>query len=177
MRVLAKATAALLFLTSLAGAQTNETQTIWSGKVGNWYLGAHERGGAFSHCSAVASYHGGHYVALSVGQSFAWSLGLSNGNWRLSPGARYPVRLSVDGGRRHDFDALARGDRIVEIHLPDDLVLFRQFKLGEVLVVESQRETFRFNLTDSAKVLEYLNECARMAGGAASNPFGTPTRN
>ncbi|GMG85258.1 hypothetical protein LNKW23_44750 [Paralimibaculum aggregatum] len=142
-------------------------------RLGNWQGGAYsdDRTGAFSHCAASARYRSGITLLFSVTRERSWSMGVSSPDWRLRPGATYPIRYRVDGGAVHDAAALARSPVLAQVMLPASERLFLSFRKGRMLRIAAAGRVLEFRLDGTARLLTALLGCARrFAGTGGGDP-------
>lgn len=135
---------------------------VWARDLYGWNIGAYtnDQTGRFNHCAAGTSYRSGIDLYFAIGGNFSWSMSLGNTSWRLQEGSQHPIRYQVDNGPVINGTARVIGERVVEIELLDSRALFQLFKIGRVLHVEAQGQSFGFNLTNSSKALDAALNCA-----------------
>jgi hypothetical protein len=154
----------LLFWTSYANAAGPQPPM---GKVGNWQTGAYtnDATGAFSHCVGGTNYLGGIYFAVSVNRNFQWSLGFAHQSWQLTPGQTIPVDLTFDN--RSQFHVFARVllPHFVEVQMPNDSQLIRQFRQATMMTAFTSGNLFQFNLLNTSQLLPVLVNCVRQKLG------------
>ncbi len=143
-------------------AGTASAEKIVNVNSGSWKGGAYTNNatGRFSHCAANARYKSGIALFFSVTRTRQWSMGFANSHWELSPGNKYPVRFQVDGGPILKGVALAKTQKMVQVHLPANNRLFRHFKVGGTLKVAAGSKVMRFNLSGANRMLAKLYRCA-----------------
>lgn len=135
-------------------------------RFGAWYAGAYtnDQTGQFSHCAANASYNSGITLFLSVNSNFGWSMGFANRTWSLPVGQNIPITYVVDNYAPRSASARVINKDMVIVLLPDDVGLFQQFRIGNILRVNTGSNTSEFRLTGTANLLNVLLNCARTRG-------------
>jgi len=171
----------LRFFTAIAlgmAALPASAERIRTVEIGSWLGGAYtnDRSGEFTHCAASASYKSGIIVTFSISRGLLWSMSFSNKAWRLNRNSSFEIAFTIDDmtpifaqARAIDYDAII-------VRLEDSAELFRRFQQGQMLKVATAKTLFRFNLTDTARLLPVLLSCAQNRGApavadATTNPF------
>lgn len=173
--MLSLARAAVLIALALAVTPARAA-TLETFNIGGWVGGAYsnDRTGEFSHCAVSIPYRSGIVLLFSVGRNLTWSMGLSNAQWRLTPGAEYDLTYYIDGGA----SVLARGRALnpvlIEVPLSNSTALFDDFRRGRVLTVLSAGATFTFSLKNSGKALAATLECTQRYVGRIAPPPQDP---
>jgi hypothetical protein len=139
--------------------------------VGNWNGGAftNDQTGAFSHCSAAASYANG--VSLIVGQNVAgnWLLGFGSPAFHLNQGETFPIDVTFDGQTQfHLFGTAVSANLVISI-LPGSTTI-EQFKKAHLMVAVAKGVTLQFSLDSTGKLLPIIGNCVTKVktGGLAS---------
>ncbi|MEM7429488.1 MAG: hypothetical protein AAF441_25730 [Pseudomonadota bacterium] len=161
--IIRRSVAALAVTFALAAsAGTASAEKIANVNSGSWKGGAYTNNatGQFSHCAANARYKSGIALFFSVTRKRQWSMGFANSHWELSPGNKYPVRFQVDSGPILKGVAMAKTQKMVQVHLPANNRLFRHFKVGGTLKVAAGSKVMRFNLNGTNRMLSKLYRCA-----------------
>ena len=129
--------------------------------VGNWKGGAFtdDKSGAFSHCAASASYQNGIVFLVSVGQDYSWTLGFAHENWKLKPGAGFPLALTFDGQAAINVQGLPIGANLVKVSMPANSALIGQFRKAKVMTAFAQGQLIQLNLTQTGQLLPSLANC------------------
>lgn len=129
---------------------------------GNWRGGAYsnDRSGRFSHCAASVRYKSGILLLFSVTRTRRWKMGLSNSAWNLRRNNKYNIEYRVDGNRSITGTAVSTSGRLVQVSLPTNNRLFRQFKNGRRLTVWAARQKMVFTLQGTRQMLSRLLRCA-----------------
>ena len=146
--------------------------------VGSWHGDAYfdDRSGEFTHCAISAEYRSDDTLVFSITRTGKIVLGLSNPQWRLQEGERYPVYLRVDRRDLGRYEAEANLDTAVYVYLPYSEELIRLLRKGRVLYFEASRETLRYKLTGTSAALPRLQDCVYrelFSGQIARNPFAS----
>lgn len=151
---------------------------IDSFRSGSWGGGAYtnDQTGSFSHCAIEASYNSGITLIFALDSTFQWRLGFYNPNWRLTPGARYPVHFRIDRGSLHQGTAVAISGQAVKMELSPTTRLFQRFRHGYVLRVAAAGKSLNFNLTGTSVALNHLLSCTehhvlQAKAADSANPF------
>lgn len=157
---------------TLVGIGTVSARELRTWASHGWNVGAYsnDRTGEFSHCAAGASYRSGIYLVFSVGRFFSWSMGFANPQWKLTPGAKYPIRYTIDDRIPATTEASAISENMVEITLPPNTGMFELFRKGRLLRVEGSGQNFFFQLDNTSAVLKEVLDCAT---AYASSPVTT----
>jgi S1-C subfamily serine protease len=125
--------------------------------VGNWNGGAFtdDKTGAFSHCAGVTTYASG--VGVSVGQNTAgsWLIGFGHPSWRLTNGETFPIDLTFDGQAQLRLFGTAPTPNMVFAILPN----IDQFRKSRLMVAVAKGQTFQFNLSSTAPLLQTIANC------------------
>jgi hypothetical protein len=164
-------------------AQNTERQRFTAGA---WTGAAYytQAGDAFVQCSVSRPYDDGSILIVIRGASQFW-LRIGNAAWRLTPGAKYPVRLHVDSNRSGEWTASvppdpARTDnmsRFVDIALGNADTSIAVLQGGNRLILTAASETLEFSLAGSRAALAQLQECyQRNTAVAAATPPQNGTR-
>jgi hypothetical protein len=164
-------------LTALAlAAAPASAATLETFNIGGWVGGAYsnDRTGEFSHCAVSIPYRSGIVLLFSVGRNFTWSMGLSNAQWRLTPGAEYDLTYYIDGGASMLARGRALNPLLIEVPLTNSTALFDDFRRGRVLTVQSAGATFTFSLKNSGKALAATLECTQRYVGRIAPPPRDP---
>lgn len=155
-----------------------QSAQLRSFQIGEWTAGAYSsnKTGEFNHCAASARYKSGISVLFSVNKNLRWGMGFAKSDWRLRRGQSYDIAFTVDDMTPISAKAIAFRDDAVEVPLTNSVELFNRFRRGHQLSVATAGQVFKFNLTDTNKVLIALLSCASNGGRAvaSSNPFEKP---
>ena len=148
----------------LAGAAIGpaSAEKIANVSSGPWKGGVYtsDKTGSFSHCAANARYRSGVALFFSVTRKRQWSMAFANSQWSLRHGAKYPVRFQVDNGPIMKGTAVAKTNKMVQVHLPPKDMMFQHFKAGGTLKVAAGKRVMRFSLTGTGPMLSQLYKCA-----------------
>ncbi len=144
---------------------------------GAWTGGAYSSNqtGEFSHCAVSSRYKSGVSLLFSVTKQGNWTMGVSKPSWDFNPGNSYGIRFQVDRGQILNGTAKARNNNLVQIGLPTNSKLFRHFRYGKQLKIETANKLFRFNLTGTETMLKKLVRCVayyRKADNFGSSSYG-----
>lgn len=152
--------------------------------VGVWSIEAYSEEDAadFSHCTMSAEYSGGVDLHFYLGRDYGWGIGLVSENWRLTPGDKYDIVLSIDNGRRLRLSAEAVDPEYVYVAIDGDEDVFNRFRQGKSLVVDAAGDTFQFGLNGTSRGLVSLYDCVEQHVREAqadnkTNPFAPSSRN
>ena len=152
-----------------------QARTIHESNVDGWIVGAYsnDRTGQFSHCATSVNYKSGVTLFFFLTKEYAWTMGLSNSRWRLTPGSRFNIVYYIDSGQRTVTGASVTSAQLVVVPLADSKALFEDFRRGHKLTVEAANETIAFKLTNSATALAATMQCTQshVAGRQPDNPF------
>lgn len=158
-----------------------DAATVRKFKAGSWDASVHaDESGAFTHCTASATYKSDISVIFSITKNFRWVVAFTHPAWKYRMGDTFPVAFTVDGMKPLSDRATAYTTSAVRIELADSSGLFQRFKQGRVLKVATAQRVFQFNLTGTNEMLSALLDCAGQKGGLskvpmASNPFAPTT--
>jgi S1-C subfamily serine protease len=150
---------ALIFFLLVFGAQARGPYGSIS--VGSWHGGAYtnEKDGSFTHCAAGTSYKSGVYFVVSVGEDLSWRLGFAHENWKLTPGTSFPLALTFDGQPAFNVQGIPIEAHLVNVNMPGNSSLIRQFRKAKVMTVFALGELYQFNMDQTAQLLPSLINC------------------
>jgi hypothetical protein len=156
-------TSAFFALSVAMFATSARAATLESTNIDNWVISAHsnDRTGQFSHCATSVPYRSGILLLFSVNSTFGWSMGLSNTQWRLSPGAEFNFEYFIDRGPTLLARGRAINSQMVVVPLANSNALFEMFRQGHVLTVRSGSANYTFSLRDSSAALAMTLDCTR----------------
>lgn len=101
-------------------------------------------------------------------------MGFANPQWKLTPGANYQIRYTIDDRIPATAQANAISNEMVEVILPANTRMFELFRKGRILRVEGSGQNFFFQLDNTSTVLKEILDCAT---AHMSTPNVTATRN
>jgi S1-C subfamily serine protease len=129
--------------------------------IGSWKGGAYtnDETGAFSHCSAAASYNSGILVVVLIDASSGWALGFAHEKWSLANGQTFPIDLTFDGQTPFHVYGTALSANLVRVGMPANSTLVAQFRKAKAMTAFTQGQLFQFNLDQSGKLLPTLANC------------------
>jgi len=129
--------------------------------VGNWKGGAFtdDKDGAFTHCSAGATYDSGIFFMVAIAANGSWRLGFAHDNWRLTPGQAFPLTLTFDGQPPFNVYGMPLGAKLVNVELPMNSALINQFRKARQMSAFAEGHLFQFNLNQTAQLLPALLNC------------------
>ena len=132
-------------------------------RVGNWSGGSYtnDRTGAFSHCSAGATYNSGILFIVSVNSAFEWSLGFASQRWQLVPGETIPIDLTFDNRSQYHVFARVVSVQLAEVPMPNNSALIRTFRGAGQMQAVARGQLFGFNLNQTSMLLPALVDCVR----------------
>ena len=153
----------LITLLAVGTVGSADARTIRKTKIQNWDVSAHENdsNGRFTHCVAAAKYKSGITLLFSVNRRLGWAIGFASPEWNLSPGNNYRVTYKIDDGPIHSGTGRAVSTLLVHMGPPDSQRRFNEFRRGALLAVTTENKIVMFKLTDTAKMLTALLECAK----------------
>ena len=123
-------------------------------------------------CFVSAPYHSG--ITLRIGRaSDGYSLYFAKPEWSLEKGAVYEVDLSIDRLWRAHLEGVAANEAI-RVPLGLDAEALNALRLGSVLTMAAQAETFRFELKREAATLDRLEDCFRRRLPAGTAGYRSP---
>ncbi len=131
--------------------------------VGNWNGGAYtdDASGAFTGCTAGASYRSGIYFMVSVSSSLTWSLGFAHPSWHLIPNEAFPIDLVFDGLQRFHVFGTPITSEVVSVPMPDNSALINAFRKSRTMVAFAKGYQFPFSLTSTSALLPVLVNCVQ----------------
>lgn len=141
--------------------------------VGGWHGRAfHDEAGTVEDCLIAGPRDGA--VGLVIGRAgYGLNVAVQNDSWALSVNETYPATLSVDGGWRAEFAAVAIGLGTLRIDLSGDQVVVDRLRLGTRLTVAAIGEAYHFDLAGSSAAIGALMDCfGTAAGGTSAVAFG-----
>lgn len=166
----------LLFLFTAAAQAGGPYGSVHAGQ---WSGGAYtdDITGAFTHCSAAATYESG--VSLSVGMeaSKQWTLGIKNPASGLIPGEIIPVGLTFDGKEKLNVLGNALSSGYVTIPMPQNSPLYLQFRKASFMTAFAKVRFFIFSISSTSQLMNNLSNCVErmnMSGISAAGDFSVP---
>lgn len=158
---------AMLF--ALAGQIfAGDLEEIDTFSYGDWTGGAYRlANGSFSHCHIATAYKGGVVLAIALTDENEINLLVVKESWELSLNSKYSVSLSIDGEHLENSNAIAISNTSMQIDLGDRADIFKKLRLGNMLVVEGEHDTFFFSLKGTNKALGKVKECVDSASSSA----------
>jgi S1-C subfamily serine protease len=150
-----------LLLSLLAAGSADARGPYGLINVGHWKGGAYtnDQTGEFSHCAAGAAYASGIYFAVTIDIVPSWSLGFAHQDWKLTKGEAFPLVLTFDGQTPVNVHAIAIGEKMLRVPMPDTSALIKQFRQAKTMSAFAQGRLFRFDLDQSAQLLPSLANC------------------
>lgn len=126
---------------------------------GNWYGGAYDANGRFSHCVVSSNYQSGVTLHFSVAANYTWRVGWSHANWQLNVGQVAPVSVWVDNAGPYDLQAKSVTNLLIAADLPYNNQTFELIRRGNRMTVRMPGGTYYFDLTGSSAALEQVVGC------------------
>jgi len=143
--------------------------------VGNWQGGAYtnDTTGAFSHCSAGASYANGLSLFISQNADRSWLIGFASLNWNFPEGQPIPIDLTFDGQSQFRIFGTAIQQKLISAVLPNPaLNTLRKSRL--MVAVGSSQRPVNFDLAMVSKLVPMIANCVdrmKANGVAAAGDF------
>lgn len=165
LRALALATTALL-AAGAAHAQTSDPPAPVEQWSGGPVTPPGQSGPAY--CATQSRYDSGLSLVLARNPQGETNIGIAVPGAGFAPGARFPVRVTVDGGTERQFDAVAADEAMILIQTGRDDGLYEQLRRGNRLTVRGPQDDAVFGLKGTSRALADLQACAeRIAAGGA----------
>ncbi len=175
--VLARIAAIALAVLVLGSGSVDAAGPLRSFKLGFWSGGAYtdERTGDFTHCSAGVAYDSGINMFILVTAGYRWWLGFIDPHWAFSPRTRLEVELRLDGGAPFPRFATVPSGQLLLVPLPDNSGVIDRLRQSSQLSLIAQGEAFRFELSETAAVLDELRGCVRSSAALAARASSAPS--
>jgi hypothetical protein len=143
--------------------------------VGNWQGGAYtnDTTGAFSHCSAGASFANGLSLFISQNADRTWLIGFASLNWNLPEGQPVPIDLTFDGQSQFRIFGTSIQHKLISAILPNPaLNALRKSHL--MVAADSSQRPVNFDLAMVSKLVPMIATCVdrmKANGVAAAGDF------
>ena len=131
-------------------------------KYNNWSGGAffNDKDNSFLACSVGTGFVNGTYFSIGINPSAVTNLGFSSTGWSLKPGAIISGQIKIDGNYFSTFNGVAINNQLVSISFQAGDIIFESLRKGRLLTVTSAIGSASYDLTDTARALSIVKECA-----------------
>jgi hypothetical protein len=114
--------------------------------------------GAFSHCSAGASFANGLSLFISQNADRTWVIGFASLNWNLPEGQPVPIDLTFDGQSQFRVFGTSTHQKLISAILPEPaLNALRKSHL--MVAADSSQRPVNFDLAMVGKLDACAGEC------------------
>lgn len=131
-------------------------------KYNNWSGGAffNDKDNSFLACSVGTNFVNGTYFSIGINPSALTTLGFVSTGWSLTPGAVISGQIKIDDNYFSTFSGVAVNAQLVSINFQANDAIFEALRKGHLLSVNSVIGSASYDLTDTAKALSLVRECA-----------------
>lgn len=109
-------------------------------------------------------------MMFAIDRGLQWRMGFANPSWNLEKGRSFNVAYVIDRNPPNIASVRAVDKTIAIAELQANAAVFQQFRLGRLLTVQAERDTFRFSLDGTAHALSALLDCAKANTAVAHAP-------
>ncbi|MEP0943111.1 MAG: hypothetical protein ABJH63_02580 [Rhizobiaceae bacterium] len=148
-------------------AATADARIVESFKLGGWRGDAfvNDQSGRFASCVAIARYRNNISMSVQVDANYNWWIAFSSPGWSLKPGEKIALRYRIDEDGWQQGTATAMSTKLARIPMPAGGYFISRFRRGRSLSIDDQVNTFRFTLTNTARLLSSLAKCVQKNAG------------